>query len=226
MHLHTILLTGIKQEDEITSLRVQIVSYDCCIAPNSEIIFLTDIISTRGPCATPSKWCSMLICLHAVSLQLWCEVLRERCGENLKKKKNKINKDNGLKIIAAVRRRNKPLRRLRANYPFAMCTGVTITAKPPEVSPTPLIRARLKNKIKRVPWLSCLDPEGNTWFIYLFLYLRQRLVSFHRQMRWKRMSILKSATFKVTGFIFRGKGKKSMRQGQMMPHVQSLRARW
>lgn len=80
---------------------------------------------------------------------------KKRCGENLKKKKekkkNKINKDNGLKIIAAVRRRNKPLRRLRANYPFAMCTGVTITAKPPEVSPTPLIRARLKYKIKRVP---------------------------------------------------------------------------
>lgn len=70
VHLHTILLTAIKQEDEITSLRVQIVFYDCCIAPNSEIIFLTDIISTRGPCAAPSKWCSMLICLHAASLQV------------------------------------------------------------------------------------------------------------------------------------------------------------
>lgn len=70
VHLHTILLTAIKQDDEITSLRAQIVSYECCIAPNFEIIFLTDIISTRGPCATPSEWCSMLICLHAVSLQL------------------------------------------------------------------------------------------------------------------------------------------------------------
>lgn len=41
--------------------------------------------------------------------------------------------DTGLKIIAAVGRRYKLLRCLQANYSPVMCTGVTNTAKPPEV---------------------------------------------------------------------------------------------
>lgn len=142
-------------------------------------------------------------CPRSFDVKCW----KKRRGENLKKKKNEINKDNGLKIIAAVRRRNKPLRRLRANYPFAMCTGVTITAKPPEVSPTPLIRARLKNKIKRVPWRLVWIQRGNSWFIYLFISGRG-LFLFINKWGERGWAYWKVQLFKGAGFIFRGKGKK------------------
>ena len=66
----------------------------------------------------------------------------------MKKIKNKFKE--ALKLIAAVRKRYRPLQSLQANYSSVVCTGVANMAKPPEVWPTPLIRAGFKNRIR---WL-------------------------------------------------------------------------